>query len=72
LVCSVPLRRSCANGHPGARVATAGTGDDPMDYVPLNIGLMSNPANWVIVTLMVMIGGFALALLTSLSPKSAN
>lgn len=40
-----------------------------MSYVPLNLGLMSHPANWIVVTLMVLIGGFALSLLTSVSPS---
>lgn len=38
--------------------------------IPLNLPLMANPVNWIIVTLMVLIGGFALALLTQLQPAS--
>lgn len=34
-----------------------------MDYVPLNFKLMAHPANWAIVTLMVMIAGTALGLI---------
>jgi len=32
--------------------------------VPLNLALMRHPANWVIVTLMAMVGALALDLLT--------
>lgn len=32
-----------------------------MNYIPLNWGLMANPYNWLILTLMVMIGGLAIA-----------
>jgi len=31
-----------------------------MQYIPLNFALMKNPLNWVILTLMVVIGGLAL------------
>jgi hypothetical protein len=34
------------------------------EYIPLNLELMSHPANWLVITLMVLIGGFALALIT--------
>ena len=30
-------------------------------FIPLNFALLSNPVNWVIVTLMVLLAGFALA-----------
>jgi len=33
-----------------------------MQWVPLNFALMKHPANWAIVTLMVLIGGTALSL----------
>jgi hypothetical protein len=33
------------------------------DYIPLNFGLMSNPANWMIVTLMVLLAGMATAMI---------
>lgn len=33
-----------------------------MDLVPLNFRLMGNPANWAIITLMVLIAGIALGL----------
>lgn len=33
-----------------------------MEYVPLNFGLMADPVNWLIVALMVAIGGFGLSL----------
>lgn len=32
-----------------------------MQYIPLNFGLMSNPANWFVITLMVLLGGMVLA-----------
>lgn len=31
--------------------------------LPLNWGLMSNPVNWVIIILMILIAGFSLALI---------
>jgi hypothetical protein len=31
------------------------------NFIPLNFDLMSNPINWVIVALMVLIAGFGLA-----------
>lgn len=34
-----------------------------MDWIPLNFRLMAHPANWAIVTLMVLIGGMALSLI---------
>jgi uncharacterized membrane protein len=34
-----------------------------MDYLPLNTALMSHPANWVIVTLMVLLAGIAVGLI---------
>lgn len=34
-----------------------------MNYIPLNFGLLKNPFNWIIVTLMVVIGGLALHLI---------
>lgn len=30
-----------------------------MDYVPINWGLIKNPLNWIIILLMVLVGGFA-------------
>jgi hypothetical protein len=41
-----------------------------MNYIPLNLALMGNPLNWVVITLMILLGGFALALLTSLQPSA--
>lgn len=38
-------------------------------FIPLNFELMANPINWVIVTLMVLIAGFALAHVYSSTPK---
>ncbi len=40
------------------------------EWFPLNWNLMKYPTNWVIVTLMVLIGGIALHLLVSLAPES--
>jgi hypothetical protein len=31
------------------------------NFIPLNFELLSNPINWVIVTLMVLVAGMALA-----------
>ena len=31
-------------------------------YIPLNFALMSNPINWIIITLMVLLAGMAFAL----------
>lgn len=31
--------------------------------VPLNWGLMSNPVNWVIILLMILIAGFSISLI---------
>jgi hypothetical protein len=33
-----------------------------MEYIPLNFRLMGNPANWAIITLMVMIAGIGVGL----------
>lgn len=41
-----------------------------LKYVPLNFELMANPVNWLIVPLILLIGGFALALVTSNSEQS--
>lgn len=32
--------------------------------IPLNVALMSNPINWLIITLMVLLPGMALALVS--------
>lgn len=37
-------------------------------YVPLNFDLMGNPVNWVIITLMVLFAGVALATIMRQSP----
>jgi hypothetical protein len=42
------------------------------DYIPLNLALMANPVNWVIVALMVLLGGMALAYVTQLAPAPKN
>jgi hypothetical protein len=34
-----------------------------MDSVPLNWNLLANPLNWIVIILMVFIGGLALSLL---------
>jgi len=39
-----------------------------MKYLPLNFELMGNPVNWIIVPLILLMGGFALALLTQNTP----
>lgn len=31
-----------------------------MDWLPINWGLIKNPLNWIIILLMLIIGGFAL------------
>jgi hypothetical protein len=38
-------------------------------YIPINWALIATPTNWIVVTLMVMIAGFGLALITS-TPSS--
>lgn len=38
-----------------------------MNYIPLNFGLMSNPYNWINITLMVMIFGFGVSLVSQLA-----
>jgi hypothetical protein len=38
-------------------------------YIPINWALISTPTNWIVVTLMVMIAGFGLALITQ-TPSS--
>lgn len=42
-------------------------------FVPLNFELMANPVNWLIVPLTLLLGGFALALVTqNLSTSTAS
>jgi hypothetical protein len=41
-------------------------------FIPLNFVLLENPINWVIVTLMVLLAGMALAHIFSTSPKPVN
>lgn len=38
----------------------------------INVNLLSNPFNWVVVTLMVVIGGFAIHLIFNVAPNSEN
>ncbi len=40
-----------------------------MNYIPINWALFLTPTNWLVVTLMVMIAGFGLALITT-TPNS--
>jgi hypothetical protein len=35
------------------------------DSIPLNFALMANPLNWIIITLMVLMGGIALHLIVN-------
>lgn len=35
------------------------------ESIPLNLAIMANPYNWIVITLMVLIGGLALALLVN-------
>lgn len=43
------------------------------DYIPINWGLAANPYNWIIVVLMVMVGGLALSLLfPKVSPNTTG
>lgn len=42
------------------------------EKVPLNLGLMANPYNWVIVTLMVAIAGLSLSLLVNAPSTQDN
>ena len=37
--------------------------------IPLNFALMSNPVNWVIITLMVVLAGLGLALIMNGTAK---
>ena len=39
-----------------------------LNYVPLNFSLMTHPANWIVVTLMVLLGSFAVSLIVSTRP----
>jgi hypothetical protein len=32
-------------------------------FVPLNFGLLANPYNWIVISLMIAIGGLALGLI---------
>jgi len=41
-------------------------------YVPLNFALLANPVNWVIVTLMVLLGGMALAHILQTKPADQS
>lgn len=37
-------------------------------FIPLNFELMANPVNWVIITLMVLLAGIAMAHIFSTTP----
>lgn len=41
-------------------------------YIPLNFALMANPYNWIVVTLMVLIAGMALAAIFPTSNPGAK
>lgn len=41
-----------------------------MDLIPINWALFTNPVNWVIVTLMILIAGVLLRLLIPIPPVS--
>jgi hypothetical protein len=43
-----------------------------MKYVPLNLALITNPYNWVVITLMVALAGLGLALVFNSQPKDGN
>lgn len=34
-----------------------------MNFIPLNFALMANPVNWLVVALMLAIGGFGMSLI---------
>ncbi len=42
-----------------------------MDKIPVNFALLGNPANWIVIILMVWIGGLALSLIFHKSGSSA-
>lgn len=42
-----------------------------LSYVPLNFELMRNPFNWIILLLMVLVAGYALALLFPATEKTS-
>ena len=46
--------------------------DKLRSFIPLNFDLMANPVNWVIVTLMVLLAGFAMAHIFSGTTKDSN
>jgi len=54
----VPLRLAYA-----ALVVLPITGVNAVKYIPLNFALMGNPYNWFVITLMVLIAGFGIALI---------
>lgn len=41
-------------------------------FVPLNFDLMANPVNWIIVTMMVLLAGMALAFVMKSTQLSAD
>jgi hypothetical protein len=41
-----------------------------MRFVPLNLALLSNPWNWGVVTLMIMLFGFGITLITQLAEQA--
>ena len=41
-------------------------------FIPLNFELMANPVNWIIVTLMVLLAGIALAHIFSSTPQDQS
>lgn len=43
-----------------------------MDFLPINWALFTNPVNWVVVTLMILIAGVLLRLLIPLNPANEN
>lgn len=38
----------------------------------INVGIMSNPFNWVTLTLMVVIGGLAIHLIFNVAPNTSG
>lgn len=43
-----------------------------MGWVPLNFDLMKNPVNWIIITMMVLLAGIALAFVMKSTTISAE
>jgi hypothetical protein len=41
-------------------------------FIPLNFELMANPVNWIIITLMVLLAGIAMAHIFSTVPQDTQ